>query len=309
MSRTIHRAPAGKRSAKAAAQPGGYGGHSMIAPLRRVVVRRPDDALGSCDPAAFHYASPPDLARAQAQHDAFVALLERAGAEVLRHEAPLPEHADAIFVHDPVIVTRAGTISLRMGKSLREGEEQALADFLKETAGVPVLARLSGAARAEGGDLLWLDDTTLCAGLGYRTNLEGARQLQAALRPLKVEVLSFDLPSAGGPAACLHLQSLVSLVDHDLAVVFPPLAPVRFLELLRERGVSWVEVPEAELPTLGCNVLALAPRRCVMLDGNPLTQARLEAAGCDVATFRGDELCVKLEGGPTCLTRPVLRAG
>jgi N-dimethylarginine dimethylaminohydrolase len=280
----------------------------MTAPLRRCVVRRPDDALGSCDAEAFHYASPPDLARAQAQHDAFVALLERAGVEVLRHDSPLPEHADAIFVHDPVIVTRWGTIVLRMGKALRAGEEEALAEHLKEEAGVPVMARLDESARAEGGDLLWLDESNLCVGLGYRTSQEGARQLQAALRPLKVEVHAFDLPAAGGPQACLHLQSLVSLVDADLAVVFPPLAPVRFLELLQERGVSWVEVPETEMPTLGCNVLATAPRRCVMLEGNPVTRARLEAAGCEVATFEGDELCVKLEGGPTCLKRPILRA-
>jgi dimethylargininase len=285
-----------------------YGAQSMTAPLRRVVVRRPDEALTGCDPVAFHYASAPDLARAQAQHDAFVALLEGFGAEVLRHQAPLPEHPDAVFVHDPAIVTRSGTIVLRMGKAVRTGEEEALAEHLKEEAGVPVMARLDESARAEGGDLLWLDESSLCVGLGYRTSQEGARQLQAALRPLKVEVHAFDLPAAGGPEACLHLQSLVSLLDADLAVVFPPLAPVRFLELLRDRGVSWVEVPESEMATLGCNVLALAPRRCVMLEGNPATRARLEAAGCEVATFEGDELCVKLEGGPTCLTRPVLRA-
>jgi N-dimethylarginine dimethylaminohydrolase len=279
----------------------------MTAPLRRVVVRRPDDALAACDPVAFHFASPPDVARAQAQHDCFVGLLEDAGVEVLRHDAPLPAYADAIFVHDPGIVTRAGAVVLRMGKALRRGEEEALAGFLKQR-GVPILARLDGSARAEGGDLLWLDEETLCVGLGYRTNLEGARQLQAALRPLRVEVHSFDLPAAGGAEACLHLQSLVSLVDADLAVAYPPLAPVRFLELLAARGVSWVEVPEKEMATLGCNVLALAPRRCVMLEGNEVTRARLEAAGCAVAAFEGDELCVKLEGGPTCLTRPVLRS-
>jgi N-dimethylarginine dimethylaminohydrolase len=284
-----------------------FGAQSMTAQLRRVVVRRPDRALGACDPAAFHYAAQPDLALAQSQHDGLVALLEAAGVEVMRHDRALPDHADAIFVHDPAIVTRAGAVALRMGKALRRGEEEALAAFLKEQ-GVPILARLHGEARAEGGDLLWLDESTLCVGLGWRTNLEGARQLQAALRPLRVDVLSFDLPSVGGAEACLHLQSLVSLLDADLAVVYPSLCPVRFLELLREHGVLWVEVPAEEMPTLGCNVLALAPRRCVMLEGNPVTRARLEAAGCEVATFRGDEVCVKLEGGPTCLTRPVLRA-
>lgn len=307
MTRTAQPSPTRKPRPATESRVARYGSQSMTARLRRVVVRRPDEALARCDARAFHYASAPDLPVAQTQHDAFVAILEAAGVEVLRHDAPLPEHADAPFVHDPAIVTRAGAVVLRMGKALRRGEEEALADFLKAN-GVPILARLHGSARAEGGDLLWLDESTLCVGIGWRTNVEGARQLQAALRPLKVEVISFDLPSAGGAEACLHLQSMVSLLDADLAVVYPSMCAVRFLELLAQRGISWVEVPASEMPTLGCNVLALGPRRAVMLEGNPITQARIEAAGCEVATFRGDELCVKLEGGPTCLTRPVLRA-
>lgn len=284
-----------------------YGSQSMVAPLRRVVVRRPDAAFAVEDPAAWHYAARPDLAAAQAEHDAFVAILRESGAEVIAHDAPLPGLADAIFVHDPAIVTEAGAVILRMGKALRQGEEEALAACL-ERAGVPVLGRLTGEARAEGGDLLWLDRHTLAAGVGFRTNPEGVRQLQAILGPLGVRVLPVELPWYQGPDACLHLMSLISLVAERLAVVYRPLLSVPFVQELERRGVALVEVPEEEFPTMGTNVLALAPGDCLMLEGNPVTQARLVAAGCRVRTYVGREISLKAEGGATCLTRPILRS-
>ncbi len=283
-----------------------YGGHSMVDPLRRVLVRRPDEAFQVDDPEPWHYAARPDLAAARREHDALVDLLRGAGAEVVYHDAPLPGRADAIYVFDPVLVTDAGAVALRMGKALRRGEEAALAARL-EALGVPLFFALEGEARAEGGDLLWLDPKTLAAGRGFRTDDAGVGQLRRGLAPLGVEVLAFDLPCHAGPEACLHLLSLVSLVDRDLAVVYPPLLPVAFFQLLERRGVRLVEVPEAEFATLGANVLALAPRRCLMLEGNPVTRKRLEQAGCEVATYRGEEISLKAEGGPTCLTRPLLR--
>jgi dimethylargininase len=284
-----------------------YGGHSAIAPLRRVLVRRPDAAFGAADPERWHYTSQPDLPAALAEHDALAAALRAFGAEVIYHDTPLPDHADAIFVFDPSLITDAGAIILRMGKELRQGEEEALARTY-ERLGVPILARLHGAARAEGGDMLWLDERTLAVGLGFRTNAEGLRQLAAALEPLGVRVLPVELPYHAGPAACLHLLSLISLVDERLAVVYPPLMAVPFWQELRRRGFRLVEVPPEEFDSLGPNVLALAPGECLMLEGNPVTQARLAAAGCEVRTYRGDEISRKAEGGPTCLTRPLLRA-
>jgi len=278
----------------------------MVGPLKRVLVRRPDEAFGDADPEHWHYTAKPDLAGARDEHDALIATLRHSGCEVLFHEAPLPDHADAIFTHDPVIVTDSGAIVLGMGKAQRRGEEAAIAATL-ESLGVPILATLEGEATAEGGDLLWLDHDTLAVGRGYRTNAEGLRQLTAALRPLGAKTVEVQLPHAGGPAACLHLMSLISMIDHDLAVVYLPLIPVPFVELLQDRGIELVEVPSGEYPTMGPNVLALAPRRCLMLEGNPRTKARLEAAGCEVLTYRGDELSLKAEGGATCLTRPILR--
>jgi N-dimethylarginine dimethylaminohydrolase len=284
-----------------------FGSQSMVEPLKRVLVRRPDEAFGNADPSRWHYVSQPDLEGARAEHDAFVATLREAGCEVLYHEAKLPEHADAIFTHDPVIVTDEGAIILRMGKDQRLGEEAAIGATLEEL-GVPTLTTLEGEATAEGGDLMWLDHDTLAVGRGYRTNAEGLRQLTAALRPLGVDTVEVQLPHGDGPVSCLHLMSFISMLDHDLAVIFPPLVPVPFMELLAERGISLVEVPEAEYPTMGPNVLALAPRRCLVIEGNPVTRERLEAAGCEVLTYRGDELSLKAEGGATCLTRPILRS-
>ncbi len=281
-----------------------HGSQSMVGRLQRVVVRRPDASFAVADPAEWNYSSRPDAATAGTEHDAFVAVLEADGCEVIRHEAALPDHADSIFVHDPVLVSDRGTIVLRMGKSLRRGEEAPLAETLSSH-GVPIAGRLTPPATAEGGDLLWLDDDTLAVGLGFRTN-EAALDQLAELMP-DVDVVGVPLPYHTGPKDCLHLMSLISLIDDDLAVVYRPLLPVPFIQLLERRGVQFVDVPENELATHGTNVLATAPRRVVMTDGNPQTQAALETAGCTVRTYVGSQITLKAEGGATCLTRPVLR--
>lgn len=283
-----------------------YGSQSMVAPLQSVLVRRPDMAFALADPDIWHYTSQPDLEAAQVEHDAFVRLLHQERIEVAYHEEPLPRHADAIFVHDPVIVSNRGAIILRMGKELRCGEEVAMIGTFR-TLGIPIHYVLHGSARAEGGDLLWLDEKTLAVGQGFRTNAEGLRQLREALGS-EIELIPVQLPYYQGVDACLHLMSFISMVDHDLAVVYLPLMPVPFWQLLKARGIRMVEVPEEEFLTMAPNVLALAPSKCLMLENNPITQQRLEAAGCQVLTYRGNEISLKAEGGATCLTRPILRA-
>jgi len=284
-----------------------YGCQSMVASLRWVLVKRPDAAFGDADPALWHYSSRPDLDAARLEHDALTAILRAAGAEVVDHPEPQPERADAIYVFDPALITDRGAVLLRMGKPLRRGEEGAMARRFAAL-GIPVLAALQGEATAECGDLLWLDHRTLAVGHGFRTNAEGVRQLREILAGIGVEVVPVELPYYTGPEACLHLLSLVSLVDDDLAVVYPRLLAVPFWNLLRERGFDLVEVPEEEFPTQGPNVLALAPRKVLMLEDNLVTCRRLEAAGCEVLTYRGREISLKAEGGPTCLTRPLWRA-
>ncbi len=283
-----------------------YGSQSMIAPLRRVLVKRPDEAFGGADPAKWHYTSQPHLETAQQEHDALVKVLRQAGTEVIYHDQIQPDRADAIFVFDPALVTDQGAVMLSMGKDLRRGEEAAMAECFASI-DVPIHYKLHGEARAEGGDLLWVDSKTLAVGLGFRTNAEGVRQLEEALAGQGVTVISMELPYHTGPEACLHLLSLISIVDDKLAVVYPPLMSVPFWQYLQEQGFHFIEVPPEEFETMGPNVLALAPGQCLMLEGNPLTQQRLAAAGCEVLTYRGHEISLKAEGGATCLTRPILR--
>ncbi|MEM7112213.1 MAG: arginine deiminase family protein [Chloroflexota bacterium] len=283
-----------------------YGSQSMVAPLQTVLVKRPSSAFGNADPHKWHYTSQPNLVEAQAEHDALVGILNNYGAEVVYHHVDLPAHADAIFTHDPTIVTDEGAILLSMGKDLRRGEEAAQGSVF-EKLGVPILYTLHGDARAEGGDLLWVDEKTLAVGQGFRTNKAGLQQLDEALSPLGVDVIPVELPYYYGPEACLHLMSFISIVDHDLAVVYLPLMPVPFYQMLKARDFRMVEVPENEFLTMGPNVLALGPSQCLMLEGNPMTQAGLKAAGCTVQTYKGTEISLKAEGGATCLTRPILR--
>jgi len=244
---------------------------------------------------------------AQQDHDAFVAILRQAGAEVIYHDEFQPDRADAIFVYDPAIVTDRGAVILKMGKGLRRGEEAVISRRLEEL-GVPVHYTLHGEAWAEGGDLLWVDHDTLAVGQGFRTNAEGLRQLKGALERLGVRIIPVQLPYHTGPEGCLHLMSLISLVDHEVAVVYLPLMPVPFWRYLEDRGFRLVEVPDEEFETMGPNVLALAPGKCLMLEGNSITRQRLEEAGCQVLTYKGYEISLKAEGGPTCLTRPILRS-
>jgi dimethylargininase len=285
----------------------GYGAQSMVGQLRRVVMRRPGEAMATADPGAWHYTGAIDVEAARNAHDVFADELRAWDVEVLYHDEPLPDHSDSVFVFDPVLVTDRGTLVLSMGKEPRRGEEESLARTLQEC-GVPVYGRLEGDARAEGGDTMWLDHDTLAVGRGFRTNAEGVRQLRGLLEPLGATVLDYDLPYFTGPEACLHLLSLISPVDIDLAVAYPPLMPTAFWSELRRRGVRLLEVPEEEfLQTQATNVLTVAPRKCIMLEGSPVTKQLLEMADCEVVTFPGEPLSFKAEGGPTCLTRPVLR--
>jgi N-dimethylarginine dimethylaminohydrolase len=251
----------------------------MVAPLRRVVVRRP----ATDGPFAEAGWRTPEPDRLLAQHEAFVALLDDLGVEV----TVAPARAglvDACYTYDPVFVTASGAIRLRVAKPVR----------------APALA--------DGGDLLPLDATTVLAGRGYRTNAEAHAQLAAILAAAGITLGRCDLPHDRGPAHVLHLLSVVSPVTDDLAVVFEPLAPVPLLEELDRRGIRRVNVDPDEYETLGSNVLAVRPGVLVAVDGNPRIRRALEAHGCEVHVYDGSELSLKGDGGPTCLTRPVLRA-
>jgi N-dimethylarginine dimethylaminohydrolase len=283
--------------------PSAFGGQTLVQPLRRVLVRSPE----TVDLSRWRgdgWLAEPDAALAAKQHEAFRELLREAGAEVLEARSPAADGPDTVYPCDPAFMTDAGALILRPGKEGRRDEPRAIAEDLRAH-NVGIAAEMDVPATAEGGDLVWLDERTLLVGRSYRTNDAGIAWLRDVLPG--VEVHAFDLPNLAGPEACLHLMSLVSPLDRDLVVAFVPEMPVRLLELLTARDVAIVEVPDEEFATMGPNVLALAPRVALAVEGNPETRRRMERAGVEVRIYEGSEISLKGEGGPTCLTRDVLR--
>ncbi len=279
-----------------------WGVGSTVDRLRRVFVRTPVTD-GDFEAAAWRT---PDPSALRAEHERFVALLKSLGCDVEVGAAAAPL-VDAVYTHDPVIMTPYGAILLQMAKPVRRPEpELTRADL--GLLGVPVLGQLTGDATADGGDKVWFDPQTLAVGHGYRTNAAGIAQIRALLAPHGVDVVAYDMPHFRGPGEVLHLMSVISPLADDLAAVYEPLAPVRLLESLDQRGVERVPVYEDEFHSQGANILAVAPRVLVAPEGNPKVADRLRAAGCEVHEFPAADLCVKGDGGPTCLTQPLWRA-
>ena len=280
-----------------------FGAQSMVAPLREVLVKRPDAAFGHAYREPAHgFLRPVDLPRAQAEHDAFVDLLRRLG--VIVHELGVETiDPDLVYTFDASLVTDRGVIQLRSGKPNRRGEESVHAAWL-EAKGIPVLGAIEAPGTVDGGDTFWIDPETLCIGRTLRTNQAGGEQLAAIWGG---ETRVFDVPYGDGPAKLIHLLSLISPVADDLVVVYLPLLPVGLWQLLQERGIGLVEVPREEFESLGPNVLTVRPGVVIMAAGNPITAGRLRGQGVEVHEVPLDEVGVNGSGGPTCLTRPILR--
>ncbi len=285
-------------------------GFNEYGKLKTVAVRTPAAAYRSEERIAaewqrLRFHSAPKLSAAHVEHESFVGLLRAAGCEVIM----LPDEdrltLDSIYARDALVVSPKGLILCNMGRPSRNNEPEINAHCLLKH-GFPLLGRIEKPGTIEGGDLIWLDATKLAVGQGPRTNAEGILQLKALLGD-GVEVHVVPLPAPDHPEDVFHLMSMLSPLDRDLALIYRPLMPESFLNWLTGAGISFVEVPEEEFVPMGCNVLAIGPRDVLMLDRLPLTKARLEAAGCRVQTYRGDEISRKGEGGPTCLTRPLVR--
>jgi len=282
----------------------------MVAPLRRVALRRPGPATFDADPALWHYTRRLDANRLAHQYDLFVSCIRRSGAAIEWIADENDGLADSIFVFDPSFMTPWGAILLRPGKTLRR-PEVALHEALYRRLDVPVIGTIVPPGHAEGGDLLWLDEGTLVAGRGFRTNQAGIDQLRDILAPCGVEVHAFDLPVWDGGAACLHLLSLLSPLGRDLVLVHSRLLPVALCRMLKERGVRCLEASEKEFRVSGglnVNVLALGPRRCLAAGGYPATLRVMKDAGCEITCFMADALCLPCEGGPTCMVLPIWRS-
>ena len=254
----------------------------------------------------LNYFGRPDFEKAVREYENFVALIQKFVPEI--HY--LPQNAntglDSIYVHDPVIITERGAILCRMGKEEREGEPRAAGEFLKDLK-IPILGEITDPGKLEGGDVVQFDKQTLAVGQGYRTNSEGIRQLRELTKDFIKELVVVPLPHWNGPEDVLHLMSFISPVDKDCALVYSRLMPVPFREWLIQRGMTLIEVPDVEYETMACNVLAVAPGKCIMIAGNPRTKQLLEENGVEIWEYIGDEISKKGAGGPTCLTRPLFR--
>ena len=284
---------------------------SEIGMITRLVVKHARDAFRGPENIAaewqgLNFTAAPDFSRAIAQYDRFLALLDSSGCAITMLPPAEGAGLDSIYVRDGSIVCDRGVILCQMGKPQRAGEPTAQEAALRGL-GCPILGTIQSPGRLEGGDVAWLDERTIAVGRGYRTNDAGIAQLRAFLGDSIDEFITVPLPHWRGADDVFHLMSIISPVDRDLAVVYSPLLPVPFREWLLARGMQLVEVPDDEFESMGANVLALAPRRCLMMAGNPITRQKLEAAGATVLEYDGSEISLKGGGGPTCLTRPLER--
>ncbi len=285
---------------------------SEVGKIKKILIKHPQDAF-RCQKAieaewqSLNYASEPDYEKAVEEYEGFTNLLTSEIEEI--HFLPKDDRTglDSIYLRDCMVTTPEGAILGNMGKRARQGEVSAVNDYLTNL-GFPIFGQISGEGILEGGDLIWLDAETVVVGQGYRTNAEGIRQFKALTSAFISEVITVPLPHWNGPDDVFHLMSIISPIDYNLALVYSRLLPIFFRERLIDRGVMLIEVPDSEFESMGCNVLAIAPRKCIMLSGNPITRKRLEAEGVEVLEYRGCEISLKGAGGPTCLTRPLIRA-
>jgi arginine deiminase len=283
----------------------------MIGSIETILLKHPKDAFISqknLDEAheAYGYIGCPDYKKVTKEYEAFENIIKNNVQKILY--LPFNERTgiDSIYTHDTVKITNRGAIYFPMGKKLRKGEPDATRTYL-ESIGVPTLGVIESPARIEGGDVVWLDEKTVAIGRGYRTNEEGIKRFKEITEGIVEELIIVPMPHGDGEGACLHLMSIISLVDKDLAVVYSKYMPVFFREYLIEKGIELIETPDKEYDYLGTNVLALAPRKCVLLKGNPIVKDKLESAGAEVFEYEGYELSYRGTGGPTCLTCPVFR--
>lgn len=254
----------------------------------------------------LNFLSKPSIENAIEEYKNFETVLQQHADKIYQLPRDASVNMDSIYCRDASIATNAGMIICNMGKAARANEPTAEQKVF-EANNIKILGIITSPGTVEGGDVAWLDENTLAVGHTYRTNEEGIKQLKALLNPIGVSVIVAELPHYKGPSDVFHLMSILSPVDKDLAVIYSPLMPIAFRNTLIARGYKFVEVPEEEFDSMGCNVLALAPRVCLVVDGNPKTKAALENAGCEVIVYKGEDVSVKGGGGPTCLTRPIYR--
>lgn len=289
-----------------------FGCQDMTSTIRKVLIKDPKSAYknqANIDTQynELNYFGKPDFEISLKDYDSFKSILHNNGIEI--HCLPSDDitSLDSIYTHDPCLVSNSGVILCSMGKDLRKKEPEMISNYF-ESLGIPIIGRISSPGKLEGGDIVWIDNRTVAVGVGYRSNFEGIMQLKQILSDDIDEIIPVHLPHWTGPADCLHLMSNVSPIDENLFLVYSKLLPVSFREYLLSRKIKLIEVPDEEYESMGCNVLAIAPRKVIMIEGNNITKKILEDEGVEIFTYPGLEISNKGAGGPTCLTRPFLRS-
>ena len=288
-----------------------YGCQSMVNPIRRVLIKHVKEGFKSQSKlnqsaSKLNYLETPNFSKSISDYDQFVKLLKSFDIEI--HYLPNNNNTtpDSIYTHDPCIVSNKGVILCSMGKDDRRSEVPAVESYFKSL-DIPILGKIKKPGNLEGGDVVWINERSVAVGEGYRSNSEGIKQLKELLSDLVDNVISVPLPHWTGPLDCLHLMSLLSPIDKDLFLVYSRLLPVPFLKYLSLLKIKLIHVPDNEYDSMGCNVLAVAPKKVIMLEGNPETKKMLEKNKVEVFCYDGSEISLKGAGGPTCLTRPFLR--
>ena len=283
----------------------------MTSTIRRVLIKSPENAYKNqvnidSQYQDLNYFGKPDFVRSIKDYESFRSILKENGIEI--HDLPADDitSLDSIYTHDPCLISNSGVILCSMGKTLRKKEPEMISKYF-ESLNIPIIGKISPPGKLEGGDIVWIDNRTVAVGVGYRSNLEGIAQLKEILSGDVDEIIPVHLPHWTGPSDCLHLMSNISPLDRDLFLVYSKLLPVSFREYLISRGIKLIEVPDGEYESMGCNVLAISPKKVIMIEGNDMTKKLLETEGVDVSTYPGLEISYKGAGGPTCLTRPFLR--
>ena len=288
-----------------------FGCQDMTSTIRRVLIKSPENAYKNqvnidSQYQDLNYFGKPDFVRSLEDYESFRSILKKSGVEI--HDLPADDitSLDSIYTHDPCLISNSGVVLCSMGKILRKKEPEMISKYFKSL-NIPIIGKISPPGKLEGGDIVWIDNRTVAVGVGYRSNLEGIAQLKEILSGDVDEIIPVHLPHWTGPSDCLHLMSNISPIDRDLFLVYSKLLPVSFREYLLDRGIKLLEVPDDEYESMGCNVLAIAPKKVIMIEGNNITKNLLEKEGVDVSTYPGLEISYKGAGGPTCLTRPFLR--
>jgi len=288
-----------------------FGAQNMVATLKRVLMKKPQPFMSKVDPQKWNYIAPLNQRLINENYNEFYQIIKNSGAEIIELQMidENEELCDSIFTHDPSLVLNEGAIVLNMGKPLRKNETLAHRK-LYDSLGIPIVGSIIDGGTVEGGDCLWINNSTLLVGEGYRTNKAGIEQLDEMLKLYNIQLIPIPLPESRNNGSCFHLMSIISMLDHDLAIGCRSLLPIDLITALKNNGIKLINMPEDEFvksSTLGVNILALSPRNLVAMEGCRKTLDLLSSAGCSLSLFKGKDLCIRAEGGPTCLTRAIWR--